>query len=328
MTLPVDVRRPPKPNYFITVAGSRIGVERRDLSARDVLQARIDFTIALTYARFYIRSMHPVAIKDVFTDDDGNDWRVRGVSRYGRGWNEVIAQTTSLDPTPAPPMPPLPPGEPDYRFDTAQGWLAELKRRCEARGALLIVDEAQTGLAKLGMMWGFEQEQVVPDIFTISKHFGGGVAISAAITTDEIEEKASETGLVVGHSHSNDPLPCHAAIASIDIILEEMLTDVAQRIGAYWRDHLDRLASRHEIIGDIRGRGLLQGIELVADRQSREPAYAQGREIGRRCLENGLILSVRRSGSVFRFVPPFTTTEAQMDEAAEILDEAIVSVYA
>ena len=117
---------------------------------------------------------------------------------------------------------------------------------------------------------------------------------------------------MVGHSHSNDPMPCHAAIASIDIILEEMLTDVAQRIGAYWREHLERLASRHEIIGDIRGRGLLQGIELVTDRATREPAYAQGREIGRRCLENGLILSVRRNGSVFRFVPPFTTTEAQM----------------
>ena len=120
-------------------------------------------------------------------------------------------------------------------IDLPAGWLGELKRRCEARGALLIVDEAQTGLAKLGSMWAFEQEGVVPDIFTISKHFGGGVAISAAITTDEIEEKASETGLVVGHSHSNDPLPCHAAIASIDIILEEILTDVAQRIGGYWR---------------------------------------------------------------------------------------------
>ena len=119
------------------------------------------------------------------------------------------------------------------------------------------MDEAQTGLAKLGTMWAFEQEGVVPDIFTISKHFGGGVAISAAITTDTIEEKASETGLVVGHSHSNDPMPCHAAIASIDIILEEVLTDVAQRIGAYWREHLERLASRHEIIGDIRGRGLV-----------------------------------------------------------------------
>ena len=211
-------------------------------------------------------------------------------------------------------------------IDLPPGWLAELKRRCEARGALLIVDEAQTGLAKLGTMWAFEQEGVVPDIFTISKHFGGGVAISAAITTDEIEEKASETGLVVGHSHSNDPMPCHAAIASIDIILEEILTDVAQRIGTYWREHLERLASRHEIIGDIRGRGLLQGIELVTDRATREPAYAQGREIGRQCLESGLIMSLRRGGSVFRFVPPFTTTEAQMDEAAEILDAAITRV--
>ena len=80
-------------------------------------------------------------------------------------------------------------------IDLPPGWLAELKRRCEARGALLIVDEAQTGLAKLGTMWAFEQEGVVPDIFTISKHFGGGVAISAAITTDDIEEKASENWL-------------------------------------------------------------------------------------------------------------------------------------
>jgi 2,2-dialkylglycine decarboxylase (pyruvate) len=208
-------------------------------------------------------------------------------------------------------------------IDLPDGWLRELKRKCEERGALLIVDEAQTGLAKLGSMWGFEHEGVVPDIFTISKHFGGGVAISATITTDEIEEKVSASGLVVGHSHSNDPLPCNVAIASIDIILEEMLTDVAVRIGAYWRVHLERLAQKHEIIGDIRGRGLLQGIELVTDRSTRDPAFEQGRAIGRWCLENGLILSVRRKGSVFRFVPPFTTTEAQLDQAAEILDQAI-----
>ncbi|NQW24139.1 MAG: aspartate aminotransferase family protein [SAR202 cluster bacterium] len=211
-------------------------------------------------------------------------------------------------------------------IDLPDGWLRELKRKCEERGALLIVDEAQTGLAKLGTMWGFEHEGVVPDIFTISKHFGGGVAISAVITTDEIEEKVSATGLVVGHSHSNDPMPCNAAIASIDIILEEVLVDVAQRIGAYWRGHLERLAAKHEIIGDVRGRGLLQGIELVTDRFSRKPAYQQGKAIGRMCLENGLILSVRRNGSVFRFVPPFTTTEAQLDQAADILDHAISNV--
>ncbi|MBC8281379.1 MAG: aspartate aminotransferase family protein [Chloroflexi bacterium] len=208
-------------------------------------------------------------------------------------------------------------------IDLPEGWLRELKRKCEERGALLIVDEAQTGLAKLGSMWGFDHEGVTPDIFTISKHFGGGVAISATITTDEIEEKVSASGLVVGHSHSNDPMPCNAAVASIDIILEEMLVDVSNRIGAYWREHLERLAKKHEIIGDVRGRGLLQGIELVTDRQTREPAYEQGRAIGRWCLENGLILSVRRKGSVFRFVPPFTTTEAQLDQAAEILDQAI-----
>ena len=208
-------------------------------------------------------------------------------------------------------------------IDLPQGWLRELKRRCEDRGALLIVDEAQTGLAKLGSMWGFDHEGVIPDIFTISKHFGGGVAISAAITTDEIEEKVSGSGLVVGHSLSNDPMPCNAAIASIDIIMEEILVDVSQRIGEYWRAHLERLAKKHHIIGDIRGRGLLQGIELVTDRDTREPAFDQGRAIGRLCLENGLILSVRRKGSVFRFVPPFTTTEDQLDEAAQILDHAI-----
>ena len=130
---------------------------------------------------------------------------------------------------------------------------------------------------------------------------------------------------MVAHSHSNDPITCNAAIASLDIILEENLVDVAAGIGEYWAGHLQALAGRHELIGDVRGRGLLQGIELVADRETREPAFQQGRDIGRICLENGLILSVRRNGSVLRFVPPFTTTREQMDLAAEILDYAISS---
>ena len=208
-------------------------------------------------------------------------------------------------------------------IDLPEGWLRELKLRCEQRGMLLILDEAQTGLAKLGSMWAFEHEGVVPDIFTVSKHLGGGIAVSAVVTTDEIEEKVSQSGLVVAHSHSNDPLTSNAAIASIDIVLEESLVDVSTRIGEYWKGRLNDLAARHRIIGDIRGRGLLQGIELVQDRETKTPAYQQGQEIGRRCLENGLIVSVRRRGSVIRFVPPFTTTEDQMDLAADILDHAI-----
>ena len=211
-------------------------------------------------------------------------------------------------------------------IDLPPGWLQELKRRTEERGALLILDEAQTGLAKTGTMWAFEHEGVVPDIFTVSKHFGGGIAVSAAVTTDEIENKMTETGFAIGHSHANDPLPSNTAIASIDIILEESLVDVAARIGGYWKNHLQELAKRHPLIGDIRGRGLLQGIELVRDQATREPANQEGQRIGRICMENGLIFSIRRQGSVFRFVPPFTTTEDQLDLAADILDHAIREV--
>ena len=203
------------------------------------------------------------------------------------------------------------------------GWLSNLRAECDKRGTLLILDEAQTGLAKLGTMWAFEQEGMMPDILTVSKHFGGGVAISAAITTDEIEDRVANSGYVVGHSHSNDPITCNAGIASIDIILEEKLTERARELGEYWNGHLKRLQEDHEIIGDVRGRGLIQGIELVKDRETKEPAYEEGNEIGARCLQNGLIFSLRRRGSVLRFVPPFSTTKEQFDMAAEVLDGAV-----
>ena len=203
------------------------------------------------------------------------------------------------------------------------GWLKTLRQECDKRGILLILDEAQTGLAKLGTMWGFEQEGIVPDVLTVSKHFGGGVAISAAVTTVEIEEKVANAGYAVGHSHTNDPITCNAGIASIDIIVKENLTQKAQDLGGYWKSHLKKLQQDHEIVGDVRGRGLIQGIELVKDRRSKEPAFPEGREIASRCLEDGLIFSVRRGGSVLRFVPPFTTSTQQMDTAAEIVDRAI-----
>lgn len=203
------------------------------------------------------------------------------------------------------------------------GWLAALKEACHERGMLLIFDEAQTGLAKTGTMFACEQESVIPDMMTISKHFGGGVEISALIATPEVEEKAYEAGVILGHSHTNDPLACNAGIASIDIVVEDDLPRRARRLGAYWTQHLERLAQRYEIIGDIRGRGLIQGVEFVRDRHTREPFFGLGKSIAERCAKKGLLFSVRRRGSVLRFVPPFTTTEAQFDAAADLLDHAI-----
>ena len=203
------------------------------------------------------------------------------------------------------------------------GWLAALAKACDEREMLLILDEAQTGLAKLGTMFACEQEGVVPDLLTISKHFGGGIEVSAVITTEEIEEACFERDMVVGHSHTNDPLACNAGLASLNIIIEENLPEKAKQIGEYWKKNLETLAQKHEVIGDIRGRGLIQGIEFVKSRQRKEPYYDLGKAVYDHCLRDGLLFSVRRQGSVIRFVPPFTTTSEQLDRGAEILDHAI-----
>ena len=213
-------------------------------------------------------------------------------------------------------------------IEPPSGWLAELKQRCEARGMLLILDEEQTGLGKLGDMFAFEAEGVVPDIVTLAKHFGGGVCISAVITSAEIEERVTADEFIVTHSHSNDPLACAAGIASLDVVEQDRVPEKARKLGGYLKAKLQGLAERFELIGDVRGRGLLQGIELVHSREAKEPATDAGPRIAAHALREGLIFSVRREGSVLRFVPPATTTEAQIDHAMEILTDALEEVSA
>jgi 2,2-dialkylglycine decarboxylase (pyruvate) len=205
------------------------------------------------------------------------------------------------------------------------GWLARLQQKCREREMLLILDEEQTGLGKLGTMFACEAEGVVPDLITIAKHFGGGVGLSAVATTAAIEEKVVAGGFIITHSHSNDPLACAAGIASLDVIEEEDVPAKARAIGERFKAHLTALAQRWEPIGDVRGRGMLLGIELVEDRNGRRPANALGRTIARWCFERGLIFSQRRQGSVLRFVPPATTTAEQLDRAAQLLDDAFAA---
>lgn len=206
------------------------------------------------------------------------------------------------------------------------GWLAELKQRCEARGMLLILDEEQTGLGKLGELFAFESEGVVPDIVTLAKHFGGGICISAVVTSAQIEARATAEEFIVTHSHSNDPLACAAGLASLDVVEQDRVPEKARKLGDYLKTKLLELAERFEIIGDVRGRGLLQGVELVRSRETKEPATEAGPQIAAHALREGLIFSVRREGSVLRFVPPATTTEAQLDHAVEILTDALEQV--
>jgi 2,2-dialkylglycine decarboxylase (pyruvate) len=210
------------------------------------------------------------------------------------------------------------------------GYLKALKQACDERGMLLIYDEAQTGLGKTGKMFAYQHQGVVPDIMALSKHFGGGVPVSAVCTSDKVAKRAVANGYFATRSHATDPMPCAAGVASLDVIVDEDLPGRAARIEARMKSAFADMAKRYEIIGDIRGRGVLLGLELVTDHETKAPANKETAEIDRRCLESGLIIQIRGTGpgrkNVFRFVPPMTTTDEEIDRGLAILDDAFKAV--
>jgi 2,2-dialkylglycine decarboxylase (pyruvate) len=209
------------------------------------------------------------------------------------------------------------------------GYLKALREACDARGMLLIFDESQTCLGKTGKLWGHEHDGVVPDIMTISKHFGGGLPISAVCTTDEIANKAVANGYFATRSHAADPVLCHAGTASIDVVIDEDMAGRARHIEQRMKAAFNSLAKEFPLIGDIRGRGVMLGIELVTDKVTKQPANAEALAIVDYCQDAGLVIQSRGShgrNNILRFIPPMTTTDAQIDRAIAILREAFVSV--
>ncbi|MFV0260675.1 MAG: aspartate aminotransferase family protein [Acidimicrobiales bacterium] len=206
------------------------------------------------------------------------------------------------------------------------GYLAELRRRCDERGMLLVVDEAQTGLGRTGTMFAFERDGVVPDVLTLSKTLGAGLPVAAVLTTDALEARAHEAGFLFYTTHVSDPLPAAVARRVIEIVVRDRLAERAAVAGARLRRGLDEIAARHECVGDVRGRGLLAGVEIVADRASRRPDPELGAAITRRCFELGLsmnIVALAGMGGVFRIAPPLTITDDELDLGVTILDQAI-----
>lgn len=199
--------------------------------------------------------------------------------------------------------------------------------KCAERGMLLIVDEAQTGFGRVGSMFAFEQDGVVPDILTTSKTMGGGIPLGAAVTSAEIEQQCVDNGFFHVSTHISDPLPAAVGLAVLDTIVEEDLVARAAQLGTYLMDSLRTLQQRHEQIGDVRGRGLLVGVELVEDRDSRRPANDLGAAVTAECLRLGLSMNiVKGDGSqqnCLRLAPPLTVSRDEIDLAMEILDKAI-----
>jgi 2,2-dialkylglycine decarboxylase (pyruvate) len=191
---------------------------------------------------------------------------------------------------------------------------------------LLVVDEAQTALGRAGTMFAFEQHDVVPDFVALSKTLGGGLPLSATVTTDEIEADAASKGFLHVTSHVSDPLPAAVGRAVLRTVVADGLAARAVDIGERLRGGLEQLQLRHEPIGDVRGVGLMLGVDLVSDRDTRAPDARYGGAVTERCLELGLNVNVIKFaglGSVLRIAPPLTIAPEDIDLGLEILDQAL-----
>ena len=207
-----------------------------------------------------------------------------------------------------------------------EGYFAALKEEARKRGMLLIFDEAQRAFGRLGHWFAATHLGVTPDIMTVSKTLGGGIPLAATITTDEIEDRCHKRGFAFYTSHVSDPLPATVGLAVLETIEKEKLLERAKEMGDYLYKSLRELQSRHEEIGDVRGMGLLRGVELVKDRETREPYHELGALTTQRCLELGLSMNIRRRperGSVWRIAPPLTVRKEEIDLAMSVFDQAL-----
>src|SRR5690606_3163267 len=199
-------------------------------------------------------------------------------------------------------------------IDPPPGYLRRLREMCDERGMLLILDEAQTGLGRTGAMYAFERD---------------GVPVAAVVTTAESEQVCHERGFLFYTTHVSDPLAASVALTVLDVIEREGLVERAARLGERLSGRLLELRDRYEVVGDVRGRGLLQGIELVKDKVSREPADALGQAVTSACLDRGLhmnIVQLPGMGGIFRIAPPLTIGEDELDEGLDILEASLKAV--
>jgi 4-aminobutyrate aminotransferase len=206
------------------------------------------------------------------------------------------------------------------------GFWQEVRRACDDYGALLIFDEIPSGLGKTGRMFVCEHFDVVPDMLVLGKALGGGaLPVAALLTRAEFDILG---GHALGHyTHEKNPLLARAALATLEIIEDEGLVANAARVGAHALARLQAMKARHPLIGDVRGLGLLLGVELVRDRATKEPAVEEADAVLYRCLERGLSFKTT-FGNVLTLTPPLIVTKAEIDQAFSILDAALAETAA
>jgi len=192
-------------------------------------------------------------------------------------------------------------------------------------GGDFIADEVQTGWGRTGHKWfGIEHWEVEPDMITSAKGMGNGVPVGLTIAKPEIAD--SFQGLTIS-TFGGNPVTCATAKAVIDVIEEDDLRSNAAEVGDYFRKRLEELQQKHPLIGDVRGMGLMQALELVEDRATKQPSPAGTTALMEECRKRGLLIGKGGFyGNVIRMSPPLNISKADVDNAVRILDESFAAV--
>ena len=201
------------------------------------------------------------------------------------------------------------------------GFWKAVRDACTRHGALLILDEIPTGLGKTGKMFAFEHDDIIPDIVTLGKALGGGILpIAACVVRPELDVCGE---FAIGHyTHEKNPVTTRAALTTLQIIEDESLVARSAELGAYAMERLQNTLAGCSIVGDIRGRGLMFGIEIVADKETKEVGKDLAERIYYACLEAGLSFKISQ-GCVLTLSPPLTISRDELDAALSIVETAI-----
>lgn len=204
-------------------------------------------------------------------------------------------------------------------------YFPKLKAICEKYGIALIIDEVQSGAGRTGKYFAIDHWGVEPDIITLAKSFAGGMPLSAITGRADLMNASHVGGL--GGTYSGNPLSCRAALAVLEILYEDQLLEQSVKLGDTLWERFTAMHERFEIIGEVRGKGAMLAMELVEDRESKQPATEKAKALVSRCYNKGLVLlSCGNFGNVIRTLMPLVITDEQLDRGLAILEESLAEI--
>jgi 4-aminobutyrate aminotransferase len=198
------------------------------------------------------------------------------------------------------------------------GFYPALRKLCDKYGILMIVDEVQSGMGRTGKWWAIEHYGVEPDMFTAAKGIASGMPLGVCVARRSVMDWGRGTH---GNTYGGNPIACAASLATIDLI-ENGFMENAATMGQYTLDCLEEIMHRHPSMGNVRGKGLMIGVEFVKDRQTKEPAKELTERIMNLAFERGLLM-LNCAKSVIRVAPPLSISKTEVDEGMQIFAEAI-----